>query len=224
MRSPCQWVLLIFLALHAVAGVDIPRKEPRPRLVKRGTRAWNHERSAENLVQVGSLRTVVHAVSDQTHRAYSTAVRLFLYDAGAHEVDSFRLRYLDGVCYIKGMGFQKAWADIAVALISYDAFLREGDWEMVAGRDVIRPGLPPHVAFRLGLGARGLSRKTRVENEMAAHLMKELDGISNPSAPFFPLEQAAFRRAWWEAMKPASDVIGLQLLRYSGPSLRAQRG
>jgi hypothetical protein len=117
MTRPC-WSLLRagWVLAHGCEGAPPrpgtpPRREVRPRLLKRGPEAWAHAgaREAGPLRKVGTSRPLVHAVSDEACQSYSPLVRALFYDArlrqapleNAKQIDIEPCRYMDDICYVQ---------------------------------------------------------------------------------------------------------------------------
>ena len=126
------------------------------------------------------------------------------------------------------------FVELYAALLAEDGFLRESDWESVAGCDVLChevPGGVPRVALRLGSGARGLSTKTGpdhgvlIEGEFVRWWTWFLAEQTDAKAKLVPIDQIAFRRAWqraWAAL--GLDMGPPHSLRHSGPARAVLEG
>lgn len=123
-----------------------------------------------------------------------------------------------------------------VVLLSYDAYLREQDWEGLRGEDIktSRQKGELRVALELGPRKHGEKRKTgsdqgvEIEDEWVKGVLEKLDsGEVDPEDPVFPFDQAHFRREWGkseERLKITNLVGPAHSLRHSRPSQQAKGG
>ena len=116
-----------------------------------------------------------------------------------------------------------------VVLLSFDAYLRESDWETLTTDDVsivqTNKKETPQVALLLGSGKRGLSTKTGsdqgvvLDDPLLRAWMAAMVTDLPAKAALFPFTQIEFRRWWHEACQQTGvGHTPPHSLRHSGPA------
>ena len=110
-----------------------------------------------------------------------------------------------------------------LVLLSADAYLRESDWAMVAGEDIIVTG--NDVAILLGVPERGEATKTgvrqgvRPDRPCASKLWTQYKQRTPQGQKVFMVKAAAFRAHWRQACAAFENDPGPpHQLRHTGPS------